>query len=603
MIDVLYLFYINGILLIQRNYRQNASKSDLSQYISKYLKTKRILENPIIEINDEFYMSIVKNDIVFTVRTRNNCNVCMVFAFLYKLVDILNMFFENDISSQNIINNFVLIYELCDEIVDYGYPQTLDLNILKTCMMNKVKYYSKTSKYIKNLGSEYPQRNRIVEDIINDKEFYGKKSNREVSIYKDIITSNHYERNVGIPVHNNYLPSEKNKLRNIGKEALKKIKNKIKNNNPPINSSVYFITGNCTWRNNNIYYKKNEVYIDILEMLNVTFTNNNIIYAHVNGIVNMKCLLSGMPYCELSISTLHHLNLSNMNKIIGPDFCKDSIHQKNQEEKEKDPVTFDNCIFHQCVLLSKFEKSNIITFTPPDGTFELMKYTITKNVNIPFRINSIYNPIIQYEKSKERKFFFKKFTSSMNHKTEKNYKKSSTRNKNYAYDENGFTNKFEYSVTIKSDFTANVQASDIVLEIPIYKYAGNIEVSYKSGGKTEFNNMENTLYWKIKKFPDTTEHTIKIQLTIENQNSIYSNMNNIQKTNSVFKVIQVHNRNNGNMTQFLNKHKLPITLHFKIPMFLSSGMCIKYLKIVEKSNYKVIKWIKYLTQSNIYQYK
>ena len=36
------------------------------------------------------------------------------------------------ITEDNIKNNFVLIYELLDEVLDYGYPQNTDSGILKT---------------------------------------------------------------------------------------------------------------------------------------------------------------------------------------------------------------------------------------------------------------------------------------------------------------------------------------------------------------------------------------------------------------------------------------------------------------------------------------
>ena len=36
------------------------------------------------------------------------------------------------ISEENVKNNFVLIYELLDEILDFGYPQNTDTGILKT---------------------------------------------------------------------------------------------------------------------------------------------------------------------------------------------------------------------------------------------------------------------------------------------------------------------------------------------------------------------------------------------------------------------------------------------------------------------------------------
>lgn len=36
-------------------------------------------------------------------------------------------------------------------------------------------------------------------------------------------------------------------------------------------------------------------------------------------------------------------------------------------------VEIDDCQFHQCVKLGKFDNDRTISFVPPDGEFELMK--------------------------------------------------------------------------------------------------------------------------------------------------------------------------------------------------------------------------------------
>ena len=36
-------------------------------------------------------------------------------------------------------------------------------------------------------------------------------------------------------------------------------------------------------------------------------------------------------------------------------------------------IAIDDCTFHQCVKLSKFESERSISFIPPDGEYELMR--------------------------------------------------------------------------------------------------------------------------------------------------------------------------------------------------------------------------------------
>ena len=49
--------------------------------------------------------------------------------------------------------------------------------------------------------------------------------------------------------------------------------------------------------------------------------------------------------------------------------------------------------FHQCVNLGKFNTEKVVSFVPPDGEFELMKYRCQDNIVLPFRILPIINEI------------------------------------------------------------------------------------------------------------------------------------------------------------------------------------------------------------------
>lgn len=44
--------------------------------------------------------------------------------------------------------------------------------------------------------------------------------------------------------------------------------------------------------------------------------------------------------------------------------------------KRANAVAIDDCQFHQCVKLGKFDSDRTISFVPPDGEFELMKYVV-----------------------------------------------------------------------------------------------------------------------------------------------------------------------------------------------------------------------------------
>lgn len=44
----------------------------------------------------------------------------------------------------------------------------------------------------------------------------------------------------------------------------------------------------------------------------------------------------------------------------------------------------------------------------------------------------------------------------------------------------------------------------------------------------------------------------------------------------------------------------PINLEFHVPMFTSSGLRVRFLRIVERSGYDTIKWVRYMTRAGTY---
>ncbi len=196
----------------------------------------------------------------------------MVFEFLLKMCDVMQAYFGK-ISEENVKNNFVLIYELLDELLDFGYPQNTDTGILKTFI---------TQQGIKSATREE----------------------------QAAITSQ--------------------------------------------------VTGQIGWRREGIKYRRNELFLDVLEYVNLLMSpQGQVLSAHVAGKVIMKSYLSGMPECKFGIN----------DKIV-----VDSKGKAGDEaNRSKSSIAIDDCQFHQCVKLSKFETEHAISFIPPDGEYELMR--------------------------------------------------------------------------------------------------------------------------------------------------------------------------------------------------------------------------------------
>ena len=62
-------------------------------------------------------------------------------------------------------------------------------------------------------------------------------------------------------------------------------------------------TGAISWRAEGIRYKRNEVFIDIIESINVLLSSRGtVLKADVLGRVCVKALLSGMPECKFGVN-------------------------------------------------------------------------------------------------------------------------------------------------------------------------------------------------------------------------------------------------------------------------------------------------------------
>ena len=70
-----------------------------------------------------FYMKI--NNVYIVIVVSSNANVTCAFKFVVEAVALFKSYFGGAFKEDAIRNNFVLIYELLDEIMDFGYPQNL----------------------------------------------------------------------------------------------------------------------------------------------------------------------------------------------------------------------------------------------------------------------------------------------------------------------------------------------------------------------------------------------------------------------------------------------------------------------------------------------
>jgi AP-2 complex subunit mu-1 len=82
--------------------------------------------------------------------------------------------------------------------------------------------------------------------------------------------------------------------------------------------------------------------------------SGNILRADVDGHIQMRAYLTGTPECKFGLN--------------------DKLVIDKNDKGVSDAVELDDCRFHQCVRLNDFDATRTISFIPPDGEFELMRY-------------------------------------------------------------------------------------------------------------------------------------------------------------------------------------------------------------------------------------
>ena len=215
-------------------------------------------------------------------------------------------------------------------------------------------------------------------------------------------------------------------------------------------------TGATSWRPSNIEYKTNEIYVDVVEKVSMLCSaSGKVLDASVNGAINMKCYLSGMPECKIGFNDKLSGG-SSMGQLGAPGAARSGSS-----------IEVDDMVFHQCVKLSSFANDRAIAFTPPDGEFELMRYRKTENVSLPFTISPMIKDI------------------------------SST--------------KIEIRVSVASNYDNKLSANPLIVKIPMPDNAASTEIQ-QSQGKGIFVGEQNAVVWKISGLAGRSQADITINV-------------------------------------------------------------------------------------------
>ncbi len=85
---------------------------------------------PIISTSQYYIVSIYREDNYFIAITTRETPPLTIFEFLHRVCEIFVEYFDS-LDEESIKDNFSTIYQLLEEMMDYGYPLTTEPNALK----------------------------------------------------------------------------------------------------------------------------------------------------------------------------------------------------------------------------------------------------------------------------------------------------------------------------------------------------------------------------------------------------------------------------------------------------------------------------------------
>jgi AP-1 complex subunit mu len=132
--------------------------------------------------------------------------------------------------------------------------------------------------------------------------------------------------------------------------------------------------------------------------------------------------------------------------------------------------------------------------------------------------------------------------------------------------------RVEYMIKARSQFKERSTATNVEIELPVPSDATTPAVRTSTGSAVYAPERE-ALLWKIKSFPGGKEYMLRAKFGLP---SVAAEETAVEK-------------------------KPPIRVKFEIPYFTVSGIQVRYLKIIEKSGYQALPWVRYITMAGEYE--
>jgi len=232
-----------GDSIIRKEFRGDTPKTTTDTFFRnvKFWGGKQQDAPPVFHLDGITYLYLKNNGLFFVGTTKNNVSPSLMMELLVRLTKVFKDYC-GVLSEETIRKNFVLIYELLDETLDFGYAQGISTEMLKAFVFN---------------------------DPVQDGSSGGGKG---------------------------MLGGFQRKIRSGGSNVM--TRNAKTKSSDAVNRPISVSRDRKHQKK-----QRNEIFVDIFERISVTFNSNGFaLSSSIDGTIQMKSYLSGNPELKLALN-------------------------------------------------------------------------------------------------------------------------------------------------------------------------------------------------------------------------------------------------------------------------------------------------------------
>ncbi|KAA8538174.1 hypothetical protein F0562_027782 [Nyssa sinensis] len=139
MISQFFVLSQRGDNIVFRDYRGDVQKGSAEIFFRKVKFWKEDGEEeapPVFNVDGVNYFHVKVVGLLFVATTRTNVSPSLVLELLQRIARVIKDYL-GVLNEDSLRKNFVLMYELLDEVIDFGYVQTTSTEVLKSYVFNE----------------------------------------------------------------------------------------------------------------------------------------------------------------------------------------------------------------------------------------------------------------------------------------------------------------------------------------------------------------------------------------------------------------------------------------------------------------------------------